>query len=95
VPDAKFNYEAAPPELLEKVRQIEGICVKYSVPLRAAALQFPLAHPAVATVIPGARSVEEVEENVRLMGHPIPAEFWAELQLNKLIPSEAPVPGGR
>jgi D-threo-aldose 1-dehydrogenase len=95
VPDAKFNYEAAPPELLEKVRQIEGICVKYSVPLRAAALQFPLAHPAVATVIPGARSVEEVEENVHLMGHPIPAEFWAELQLNKLIPAEAPVPGGR
>ena len=95
VPDAKFNYEAAPPELLEKVRQIEGICAKYSVPLRAAALQFPLAHPAVAAVIPGARSVEEVEENVHLMGHPIPAEFWAELQLTKLIPAEAPVPGGR
>lgn len=92
-PGATFNYVAAPPELLEKVRRIEAVCAKYSVPLKAAALQFPLAHPAVAAVIPGARSVAEVEENFRLLSHPIPAEFWAELRQENLLPPEAPVPG--
>ena len=92
-PGAKFNYAEAPPELIEKVRQIEGICARYAVPLRAAALQFPLAHPAVATVIPGARAVAEVEENFRLMSHPIPPEFWAELRSKKHLPPEAPLPG--
>jgi D-threo-aldose 1-dehydrogenase len=94
-PGAKFNYEAAPPELVKKVRQIEAVCARYAVPLRAAALQFPLAHPAVASVIPGARSRTEVEENFRLMSYPIPHQFWAELRSKKLLPPEVPVPGER
>lgn len=93
IPGAKFDYIDASPELLERVRQVESVCARYSTPLRAAALQFPLSHPAVVTVIPGARSPAEVEENYRLMEFPIPAEFWAELRRNKFLPEDAPVPG--
>lgn len=91
-PGSKFNYADAPAEVLEKVRRVEEVCAHHSVPLRAAALQFPLAHPAVVSVIPGARSVAELEENFRLIGHPIPAEFWEELRQKRLIPEQAPVP---
>jgi D-threo-aldose 1-dehydrogenase len=60
--------------------------------MKAAALQFPLAHPAVAAVIPGARTVAELEENFRLISHPIPGGFWADLRSEGLLPEEAPVP---
>ncbi len=91
-PGAKFNYADAPPAILEKVRKVEAVCARHSVPMKAAALQFPLAHPAVAAVIPGARSIAELEENYQLIRHPIPADFWAELREEKIIPEEAPVP---
>lgn len=91
-PGAKFNYADAPPEILEKVRRVEAVCDRHGVPMKAAALQFPLAHPAVASVIPGARSVAELEESFRLISHPIPGEFWAELRSKGLLPQEAPVP---
>jgi D-threo-aldose 1-dehydrogenase len=91
-PGAKFNYADAPPEILERVRKVEEVCDRFQVPMKAAALQFPLAHPAVASVIPGARSVTELEENFRLISHPIPGEFWAELRAKGLLPEEAPVP---
>ncbi len=91
-PGAKFNYADAPPNILEKVRRVQQVSERFSVPMRAAALQFPLAHPAVASVIPGARSVAELEENFRLMSHPIPAEFWAALREAKIIPPQAPTP---
>ena len=92
VAGATYNYVPASPEVLKKVRQIENICREYSVPLKAAALQFPLGHPAVVSIIPGARSEAEVEENFRFVGHPIPVEFWRDLQKRKLLPQEAPVP---
>ena len=79
-PGGPFNYLPASTDTLEKVRRIEDICRDYSVPLKAAALQFPLAHPAVVSIIPGARTGGEVEENFRLVGHPIPAEFWSDLR---------------
>ena len=91
-PGATFNYVEAPPELMEKVRKIEAVCARHKVPLKAAALQFPLAHPAVAAVIPGARSVTEVEENFGLLSHPIPKDFWTELREQNLLPREAPIP---
>jgi D-threo-aldose 1-dehydrogenase len=91
-PGAKFNYADAPPEITEKVRKVEEVCARHRVPMKAAALQFPLAHPAVASVIPGARSVAELEENFRLISHPIPGGFWAELRSKGLLPEEAPVP---
>jgi D-threo-aldose 1-dehydrogenase len=89
---ATFNYRAASPEMMDKARAIEAVCERHQVPLRAAALQFILAHPALASVIPGARSVSEVEENVQLIEHPIPAEFWAELKQERLIAEAAPTP---
>lgn len=91
-PGAKFNYADAPPEILEKVRKVEEVCAHHKVPMKAAALQFPLAHPAVASVIPGARSVAELEENFRLISHPIPGDFWRELRKKGLLPEEAPIP---
>ncbi len=90
---ATFNYRAASPEMMDKARGIHAVCERHQVPLRAAALQFILAHPALASVIPGARSVSEVEENVQLIETPIPAAFWAELKQEKLIAEAAPTPG--
>jgi D-threo-aldose 1-dehydrogenase len=63
------------------------------VPLAAAALQFPLLHPAVASVVVGHERREEVERNLALMRHDIPAQLWAELKHDKLIPAHAPVAG--
>jgi D-threo-aldose 1-dehydrogenase len=91
-PGAKFNYADAPPEIMEKVRKVEEVCERHQVPMKAAALQFPLAHLAVAAVIPGARSVAELEENFHLISHPIPGDFWADLRAKGLLPEEAPVP---
>ena len=91
-PGAKFNYQPAPPEVMRRVAAIEAVCDRFAVPLRAAALQFPLAHPAVAAVIPGARTPAEVEGNVALITHPIPPEFWAALRAEHLLPDDAPLP---
>ena len=74
-----YNYETAPAEMMEKTKKLDSICAKHGVPLKAAALQFPLRHPAVASVIAGARAPSEVEENVRMMAHTIPAAFWEEI----------------
>ena len=89
---ANYNYRAAPPQMLDRARAIKAICDRHGVPLKAAALQFILAHPAVAAVIPGAASVAEVEENARMIETPIPAALWPELQEAGLLDSAAPVP---
>jgi D-threo-aldose 1-dehydrogenase len=86
MPGAKFCYLDAPPEIMERVRQIELVCRDHAVPLKAAALQFTQCHPAIATVIPGGGSVAEVEENFRMLSHPIPPELWTELQHRNLLP---------
>lgn len=90
---ATFNYRAASPEMLDKAQRIQAVCERYQVPLKAAALQFILAHPAIASVIPGARSVAEVEENIRLVEWPIPPDLWTELKQADLIAMAAPTPG--
>ena len=89
VDGALYDYAPASPAILERTRVIERICEQHDVPLRAAALQFPLRHPTVATVIPGARDVAEVEQNLRLMAHAIPDAFWQELHQAGLIESAA------
>jgi D-threo-aldose 1-dehydrogenase len=91
-PGATYNYKPATPEILGRVAAIETVCARHRVPLRAAALQFPLAHPAVVAVIPGARTPGEVDDNVALMNQPIPAAFWTELKAEKLLPAAAPTP---
>jgi D-threo-aldose 1-dehydrogenase len=78
--------------MMDKARRINAVCERYAVPLKAAALQFILAHPAIAAVIPGARAVAEVEDNIRMVEYPIPADLWAELKQEKLLAAAAPTP---
>lgn len=92
VPGAKYNYKDAPPEILERVRRIEAVCRRHGVPLAAAAIRFPLGHPQVASIVPGAVRPEEVERNAALIRTEIPADLWAELRHEGLLRPEAPVP---
>jgi D-threo-aldose 1-dehydrogenase len=87
-----WNYAAAPPDIVARVNAIRAVCDAHKVPLPAAALQFPLAHPAVAAIIPGPRSAEEFEQNLKLISHPIPSALWAELRDKQLLHPEAPTP---
>ncbi len=92
VPGAKFNYEPAPAEIMEKVARIEAVCQRHNTPLPAAAIQFPLAHPAVATVVSGAAKPEEVDQNMQWMSQAIPDELWQELKHEGLLRKDAPIP---
>lgn len=89
---AKYGYAAAPEAVKARVRAIEAVCDAHGVPLAAAALQFPLAHPAVASIIPGAARPEEVAANVAAFGTAIPGGFWSDLKTEGLIDRDAPVP---
>ncbi len=91
-PGAFYNYAPAPPAILDRVARIEEVCAEFGVPLAAAALQFPLGHPQVAAVVPGARSPEEVRRNRELFATPIPAAFWQGLRERGLLREDAPVP---
>ncbi|MBB5751603.1 aldo/keto reductase [Prosthecomicrobium pneumaticum] len=91
-PGAKYNYQPAPQDILDRVAGIEAVCGRHGVPLPAAAVQFPLAHPAISAMVPGAVRPEEVEANVKLVETPIPADFWAELKHEGLLRADAPTP---
>ena len=78
-PGARFNYVAAPAALIERAQRIAATCARHGVDIKSAAIQFPLRHPAVATVLIGCRSVRELEENVRMFQTPVPNELWDEL----------------
>jgi D-threo-aldose 1-dehydrogenase len=90
--DAKYNYENAPPDLVERARAIAGVCERHGTTLPAAAIAFPLAHPAVVSVCVGARSVEQIEANAALYGKPLPPDLWNELKADGLLREDAPVP---
>jgi D-threo-aldose 1-dehydrogenase len=92
VPGARFNYHEPSPAELERARRIEAACTRHGVPLAAAALQFPLHHPLVALVIPGAFRPEHVVGNIQHMRHDIPDALWAELKHERLIRPDAPTP---
>jgi len=87
-----FNYAPAARDWVERTAAIEAVCEAFSVPLRAAALQFPLAHPAVRIVMVGTRSVAEWADCVAMSRQAIPAAFWAALREQGLLPARAPVP---
>ncbi len=93
-PGAPYNYSPAPPDLLARARAMEAVCARFGVPLRAAAIQFPLGHPAVASVVIGSRSAEQVEDNVAMFRHPIPGGLWAALKDEGLLPAHVPTPAG-
>jgi D-threo-aldose 1-dehydrogenase len=86
------DYAQAPAPLIDKARRIEAICKRHGVELGAAAMQFPLFHPALCAVIPGALSVREVRQNVERMSAKIPSELWSELKREKLLDPSAPTP---
>ena len=90
VAGARYKYAPAPADVLEKVGRIEAICGRYGVPLPAAALQFVLLHPLVASVIPGAYTPAEVASNVQLVRHEIPDALWRELKRDGLLREDAP-----
>lgn len=82
---ATFDYVPAGAEVLAKAQRLDVACRRHAVSLAAAAMQFPLGHPAVAAVLVGCRSAAEVDENVRLFRQDIPAQFWHELRRDGLI----------
>lgn len=89
---AHYNYAPAPAEVLDRVRALEQVCAAHEVPLAAAALQFPLAHPAVAAVIPGFANEAEVQTGLKFFHFSIPGAFWSELRERGLIDPRAPIP---
>ncbi|PAJ82893.1 aldo/keto reductase [Burkholderia ubonensis] len=90
-----FEYQKAPPEILAKVERIKAIAERHGVPIKAAALQFVLAHPATAAVIPGASRPERIAEDQAALKADIPADFWHEMREQGLVAADAPLPIGR
>ena len=91
-PGTHYNYLPAPPPLIDRAQRLRAVCARHGVPLKAAAIQFPLAHPAVAAVLTGARRAAEVSENCALFDLPIPPDLWPELRAEGLLDEQAPVP---
>lgn len=94
VPGARYQYAPAPEPILRTARRLERACARHGVSLRAAAMQFTAAHPAVGTLVIGMSKPSEVDENVAALSAPIPPAFWAELRERELIDPEAPTPAG-
>jgi D-threo-aldose 1-dehydrogenase len=92
VPHARYNYRPAPPDILARVARIEAVCNAHGVPLAAAAMQFALGHPAVATLVLGAVTPAEVKANVAALASPAPAALWADLKAEGFIGPDVPVP---
>ena len=89
-----YNYAPASEAIIERVRRIEAICEAHGVTLAAAALQFPLAHPLVSSVIPGLGSPSRVTQTMALFDEPIPPAFWHDLKAQELLRDDAPTPNG-
>jgi D-threo-aldose 1-dehydrogenase len=88
----RYNYGPAPAEVRERVSLMEGIARSHNVALPAAALQFVLAHPVVASVIPGMASAEQVRQTMAWFRQHIPSGFWSKMRAEGLIRADAPVP---
>jgi D-threo-aldose 1-dehydrogenase len=91
-PGAFYNYAPAPPDILERVRNIEAVCRAHNVKLAEAALRFPLSHPAIVSVIPGGQKSGEVRRNAEMLQTKIPAALWRDLKSMGLLRADAPTP---
>jgi D-threo-aldose 1-dehydrogenase len=89
---AHYNYAPASPEIIARVEALQRVCAAHAVPLAAAALAFPLAHPSVACVIPGMATPEQVRSNLDLWQTQIPADLWDDLKTEALLHPDAPIP---
>jgi D-threo-aldose 1-dehydrogenase len=87
-----FEYAAAPPAIIAKVARIKALAQRYCVPIKAAALQFSLAHPAVVAVIPGASKPDRIKEDHDALKAKIPGDFWRDLRKEGLVAANAPLP---
>jgi D-threo-aldose 1-dehydrogenase len=87
-----YNYSEAPEDLLERARRIRAVCDRHSVPLKAAAVQFPMAHPAVSCVVVGCRSVAQLDESIEMFEVSIPPALWQELKSDGLLQDDVPTP---
>lgn len=91
---ATYDYGAAPADVTARVQRLDSLCRSHGVPLAAAALRFPLAHPAVVAVLAGAQTPAEVRANAALVELPIPSALWQDLRREALIDESVPVPEG-
>jgi D-threo-aldose 1-dehydrogenase len=89
-----YDYAPAAPAVLERTQRLREVCARHGVPLKAAAIQFPLGHRAVTCVVVGARSGGEVAENDAMFRFEIPAPFWEDVRREGLLPEDVPVPEG-
>jgi D-threo-aldose 1-dehydrogenase len=92
--DLHYNYETAPPEVIARVRALRAICARFDVPLAAAALRFPAAHPAVSCVLPGLASEQQIRQTLEWRDQSIPPQLWLALREAGLLGPAAPFPGG-
>lgn len=90
---ATFDYEQAPAHVVQRVNAIAALCREFAVPLQAAALQFPMAHPAVVSCIPGAHDAGQLRQNAAWFAQPVPDGLWEALKHNGLLDPRAPTPG--
>ncbi|GAA2295680.1 aldo/keto reductase [Streptomyces hawaiiensis] len=93
-PGAMYDYAPAPQPVLDRALRLKAVAERHGVPLRSAALHFPYGHPAVASVLAGARSAEEVRDTVDQLRHPLPAALWNELRAEGLLAPDTPTPAG-
>ena len=89
---ACYDYRPAPEAVVQKVAALEAVCHDFGIPLAAAALQFPLAHPAVAAVIPGIGSERRIRQTIDLLCTAIPEAFWQALNDRSLLDAGVPTP---
>lgn len=92
--NGKFNYADAPAAILKRVARLDAVCRDFGVPLQAAALQFPLAHPAVASCIPGGQDLAQLRQNLDWFATPLPDALWLALRDADLLDARAPLPAG-
>jgi D-threo-aldose 1-dehydrogenase len=92
VAGAKYDYRDAPPEVLARVARIDAVCRAHGVALAHAAVQFPLGHPAVSSVVLGAVTPAEVSRNLDAFARPVPAALWRDLVTERLLSADAPLP---
>lgn len=93
-PGAKFNYQDADATLVKRALELDALCRKHGTELKAAALQFCMAHPAVTVAVMGARNAGEVADNIAMSEKSVPAAFWQELRARNLVDPRAPLPAG-